>query len=75
MAQDILSNETYILKLTKTDSKNLARFCMITPPIFDVTNTFLKQIKEIEFYLKEWQELEKSISDIIKNINKDVDIS
>jgi len=70
MAKNILSNETYILKLTKADSKNFARFCMITPPIFDVASTLLKQIKEIESYIKEWQELEKPISDIIKNIKK-----
>jgi len=70
MAQNILSNDTYILKLTSTDIKNLARFCMITPPIFDIVSIFLEQTKGIEPYLKEWQKLEKSISDILKNINK-----
>ena len=70
MAKTILSNEAYILKLSSTDIKNLTRFCMITPPIFDVLITLLEQIKGIESYIKEWQELEKSISDIIKNIKK-----
>jgi hypothetical protein len=70
MAKTILSNEAYILKLSSTDIKNLTRFCMITPPIFDVLITLLEQIKGIESYIKEWQELEKPISDIIKNIKK-----
>ncbi len=68
MAKNILSKESYTLKLSKEDSKNLARFCMISPPIFDAVSSILTQIKLVEAYIREWKELEKPISNIIRKI-------
>lgn len=68
MAKSILSNKAYTLKLTKIDSNNLARFCIISASIFDAINSVLKQIKEIEPYIEEWKALEKPISKIIREI-------
>jgi hypothetical protein len=66
--KNILSKKLYNLKLSKEDSKNLARFCMISAPIYDAVNAMLRQIKTIEPYVKEWRELEPSISKIIREI-------
>ncbi len=68
MDKNILSKELYNLKLSKEDSENLARFCVISAPIYDTVNSMLQQIKVIEPYVKEWRELEPSISKIIREI-------
>ena len=65
MAKDILSKEAYTLKLSKEDSKDLTKFCIISVPIYDAVNSALKELKAIESYLKEWRELEKPMSKII----------
>lgn len=71
MAKTILSKELYTLKLTKEDRKNIAKFYMTIPPIFDAIDFITKELKAVEPYIKKWQELEKPISDIIRNIKKE----
>jgi hypothetical protein len=68
MAKTILSKEIQTLKLSKKDSKNLARFCIISAPIYDTVNSVLTQLKAIEPYIKEWRELEAPISKLIRKI-------
>ena len=66
MAKNILPKEGCTLKFSDEDSKNLARFCMISAPIYGSVSYVLKELKAIEPYIKEWQELEKPISKIIR---------
>jgi hypothetical protein len=68
MANNILSKEDDTLKLSDEDSKNLARFCMISAPIYDSVSYMIKELKAIEPYVKEWRELEKPISKIIRRL-------
>jgi hypothetical protein len=69
--KNILSKEHYNLKLSEKDSRNLAKFCIISASIYDTVSTVLSQLKSIEPYVKEWQELEKPISGIIRRIKSD----
>ena len=71
MDKNILSKEPYNLKLSKKDSRNLARFCIISASIYDTVSSVLSQLKTIEPYVKEWQELEEPISGLIRRIKSD----
>jgi hypothetical protein len=68
MAKSILSKESYTLKLSNEDSKNLIRFCIISVPIYDAVNSILEQMKTIEPYIEEWQVLEKPVSEILRKL-------
>ena len=71
MDKNILSKEPYNLKLSKKDSRNLARFCIISASIYDTVSSVLSQLKTIEPYVKEWQELEEPISGLIRRTKSD----